>query len=532
MKLSRHAFTTFWDVHAWAGVVLALVLHVMFFMGVFALFHEDMGNWQEGGGHASVAGAPPAALEPLLAPLWARGDVQTHQIGVYELDKPGPLHVLYRATAAGPQWKEVHLDRVTGEVSEPRSQLGHFLYGLHFLWHDAVPWLYYLAGFLSVGLLLAVVTGVVLHLKDFTRQLDQLRPHAKPRVFWSDLHKVLGVYSLPFQILFAFTGVLLCLGPFMARPFVGPVFKNMAEIESLFGRQRFDAVKPGQSAPSLTFDEVLERATKLVPDGVVEGITLYHRGFETGVARVVYNRPGVFGARGNLYLSLVDGRVLSSSVPGTASETKTSAIARWLYGLHFARFGGDALRILYAFAALSVCFVLLSGNWIWLARRERRRASLANQLLARLTLVIGGGVVLATVAAFWANRLLPWTLPARADWEQRAFFAAWLAIGTVLLLRPATRRLWSQTLYAAALGFGAIPLLSLLRAHAHAFNVAQHGDWSVFGVDVALLFAGLVLALLARVVGGANAARGAASLAPQLSTASLPPSLKEELSHG
>jgi hypothetical protein len=64
MKLSRHAFTRFWDVHAWAGVAAGLVLHVMVFAGAFALFLEDLSAWQDlavpAGGARGQRGQPPA----------------------------------------------------------------------------------------------------------------------------------------------------------------------------------------------------------------------------------------------------------------------------------------------------------------------------------------------------------------------------------------------------------------------------------------------------------------------------------------
>jgi hypothetical protein len=46
-KLSSHAFTRFWDVHAWSGVLGGLLLHLMFFTGAVTLFHDPIATWQE-----------------------------------------------------------------------------------------------------------------------------------------------------------------------------------------------------------------------------------------------------------------------------------------------------------------------------------------------------------------------------------------------------------------------------------------------------------------------------------------------------
>jgi hypothetical protein len=53
------------------------------------------------------------------------------------------------------------------------------------------------------------------------------------------------------------------------------------------------------------------------------------------------------------------------------------------------------------------CLTILTGNWIWLVRREARAAGAGNRLLARLTIGLGGGVIPAAAALFWANRAAP-----------------------------------------------------------------------------------------------------------------------------
>jgi uncharacterized iron-regulated membrane protein len=47
LKLSRHAFTRYFTLHAWAGVLGGLVLYVMFAAGALTLFHEPLEVWEE-----------------------------------------------------------------------------------------------------------------------------------------------------------------------------------------------------------------------------------------------------------------------------------------------------------------------------------------------------------------------------------------------------------------------------------------------------------------------------------------------------
>ena len=47
LRLTKHAFVTFWDVHAWLSVVCALVLHFMLFFGDFTLVQDELNVWED-----------------------------------------------------------------------------------------------------------------------------------------------------------------------------------------------------------------------------------------------------------------------------------------------------------------------------------------------------------------------------------------------------------------------------------------------------------------------------------------------------
>src|SRR3954469_22241179 len=67
MKLAPRTFQIYWHAHAWVGVVAALLLHVVFFMGAFALFHRELNHWAHAGSTSAERGrATPLALQPLL----------------------------------------------------------------------------------------------------------------------------------------------------------------------------------------------------------------------------------------------------------------------------------------------------------------------------------------------------------------------------------------------------------------------------------------------------------------------------------
>ena len=81
---------------------------------------------------------------------------------------------------------------------------------------------------------------------------------------------------------------------------------------------------------------------------------------------------------------------------------------------------------------LAGCCLFLTGNWIWLGRRDRQRRQLGNRILARLTIAFGAGLAIASAATLLGSRLLPLG-PDRTPYEV-VFAVVWSAtlIGSFL----------------------------------------------------------------------------------------------------
>jgi uncharacterized iron-regulated membrane protein len=489
MKLSRHAFVRFWDVHAWIGVAGGLVLHVMFFAGGFALFYAELVDWQQAESTrvATASSQPVGALvERALAGKWDRLD----RVDVWlPGEDPRFVEIRWKPTAGG-ESVDMWLDTATGALGPATSQLGTILYWLHFLYHPKAAWGMYVAGALGVALLLAIVTGVLIHLKDLVRQFHQFRPGKTVRVVWSDIHKVLGVMGLPFQIMYALTGSLLCFVSVALALFVGPVFAgdSAAANASLWGQlpKTRDGNGLGTPGARLDLDALLAKARGAVPGFEPQHIRLEGINAPATTATFWGERAGRLFGRGDVVLRASDGGLLAETA--SAFPTPGAATMRWVTGLHYTWFGGLAAKIIYALLAAATCLTILTGNWIWLARREARANAVGNRLLAKLTIGIGGGVLLATAALFWANRLAP---PAvRVACEVWVFFGVWAACALLFLLRAESRAGWTGLLRIASAAFALVPVAGVVR----------RGSIHVPGVEVGLALLGLALWGVAAVV--------------------------------
>lgn len=197
--------------HGWLGMNLGLMLFVVCFSGAVAtLSHEidwlmnpairvepppeaQFVSW--GTVHDAVRAAHPDwTIDWMTAPLGSRFATE----------------VVVR-TPAGP-WRRVYVDPYTGEVQGDASYFNvqRFFRSFHRrLFIGDLPWLpdsLYITSFFGFVLLLSAVTGLLFY-KKWWRHLFRLRLGKSTRVFWSDLHRMIGVWTLLFALLIALTGV-------------------------------------------------------------------------------------------------------------------------------------------------------------------------------------------------------------------------------------------------------------------------------------------------------------------------------------
>lgn len=498
MKLAPRTFRVEWELHAWVGVVASILLFVMFFCGIFALFHEELTLWQEpqqqhqGQSELPSFGRLLAAVEQ-TTPL-ARGSSISFE------PQRGARVAQLSILAPGEKTERVQLlDVDTLARTEAQSHLAEELYNLHFL--DQLPLGGELAGVVAVALLISVVSGFLIHLKDLRRQWLQFRPRLRLRHVSSDLHKLIGVFAIPFLLVFGWSGSLLCLGEVTLASVTTSVLggDEKKAVELHYGPE-FTRPPSGESATMLPIDQLVARARELSgQDEPADYLTLRHAHDRNAWLEAYFPKEGL-GAYSFVFLDALTGDVVARSSAGDL--TPSAAFERVLHSLHFAHFGGFSIKLLYTLVALATCVLLISGNLIWLERRDPLRARPGNRLLERVTVAVPAGLVAATGVYFLANRFLPATQSARAELEFALFAGAWClfsGLGSWLDASLARRSFVMATLAASsfALAFaldvshGGVELARDLAARPAAF-------WQVRVLLFVLVSACVGLAVLSR----------------------------------
>lgn len=434
---------TYYLTHSWIGVLSGILLFVVSFSGIPAMFAKELAFWQS----VELRGLPAAetvSWQPLMDAAKDQG-----------FDYPGFIIVPNReggyASLAHFGGEETEPDRLylrldTLQAVDPgASDVVHLLEHLHTDLHLPSPFGRYLVGLAGMAMLLSIIAGVVIHTKWY-KEFKQLRVRRSWRLLLSDHHKLLGLWVLPFAAILAFTGTILGLlgiiSPILAlAKFDGDV---AAATAAVIGPQ---AEVVGESAVMMSLDDLYAIALTQQPDldpmfALIGGV-----GDQGAVAKFSGGEVGKLSNLQSVSLSMVDGSVVHQ-----ANAVKSGPFYRTFAAvtpLHYVLFGDVWLKWFYALCTLGLSAVIVSGNLIWLDKRQRR----GTHWLGGLTLGACSGLLVAMVAAL---SISPWLLghAHQAMMEETVFWSVWgaaIMAGVLLPARTRRQQLIGQSSITAAL---------------------------------------------------------------------------------
>lgn len=355
-----------WQLHAWLGLLAGLGLLVIGLTGSLLVFHEEL---------AALFCRAQTVVAPTTAgrlPLGAARRAIEAQLPDYELtgwnlrhDRPDRAQHLYLIRHGTAEWLTTTFDPYTGRVLAPPHRYGQALHGWLVSLHSSLfagDLGIACAGLLAVALCLLGLTGLYLH-REFWRHLFTLRWRRGIRLLFSDLHKFVGIASVPFNILLGFTGAYWNIERTVehlaaaehAQPMIERrLYPDTLDLAALVADSA--ARLPGFRANfiSLPSDPA---APTIVLWGAVEPRPLLARGYNTTLA---------YDPATGAHLRTGDFR--------TAAPWKR--FVDTFEALHFGAFGGLPTKILWCLAGLSPAVLSLSGFALWqLRRRTARRAT-------------------------------------------------------------------------------------------------------------------------------------------------------------
>lgn len=476
----------FLSVHTWVGLVAGMALFIAFYAGAITVFTHELGDWQRPADTQPVAdpiGRSQALLDALLA------TDPDPELGLFLVlpgaHGPQPSAYLYNE-ASGEQRRFVLDDTDALRETPPRTGFVDFVYDLHFT--AGLPRVFgsYLFGIVCVLYGLALVSGVVIYAPAFVRDLFALRIGRNIKRLWQDTHNVIGVLSLPFHIIFAWTGAVLTIGLLMLVPFQSLVYEGkLFQVLEADYQVTPHVAAAGTSRPMLPVAELLQRAQATIPGLAVNSVD-YRGAGDANARAIVYGdlNQRRLSTAGAVAMAAATGEVVDSTQPEAYSPGRAFLFA--LYSLHFGTFGHEAVKWLYFVLGLAGAFLFYGGNLLWIeARRKRRQVEQPRRtrFMAALTLGVCLGCVAGVSAAFLAGALLP------EAWAARCYFIVFFASIAWAFARPPARA-GHELLWLCALLTLAIPVAGAIGSGEHLFAAFANCHWHRFSVDAgALVFA-------------------------------------------
>lgn len=514
MKVSSDILRVYKTLHTWVGITAGLLLFIGFFAGALTMFKEPLDRWS----------APPAqqlgrvggeALDTLVAQVMqqypdARQQLVVHLDEGEHISAPVEWQAQDGDAGHGPDLDAVRWHatlnadgHLQAESIQP-SLLGDLIDLLHQtagipgqIGHEYIG--VYALGVAGALYFLALVSGVILLLPTLVKDFFLIRPGKNRKRFWLDAHNVIGITSLPFHLIIAFTVVVFAFhdqfydglrslvyrdAPMFGAPPSGarPQVKNVDELLPVSELvSRIEQAAPDFKVTELVYMRVesprpLVRAAIYNPDHLV-------RGPLTGYV-------GINPFSGDL--------TMTGMLPG--KSTVWSDIVMTFFALHFGSFGGEWIRWVYFLLGLSGAFVFYSGNLLWIESRrkkQKRGQPLPQQArhvrwMASATVGVALGSMAATAIAIAAGK---WGYAAGVSNINALYLLAYYSVFLAALgwaFGRGAARASVSLLWLCAAACALIPLTSAIALMAPQLGMWAHSSGATLAVD----FTALALALM------------------------------------
>lgn len=391
--MKTRTIRTLYVVHKWTGLIAGINVLILSLTAAYLLVEGMVHEWtheHDTGGAAEVVDrANRPAIQPVIDKLITRFeglDVTMARVdmGVLE-DQPDKVAFVgpdgFFRFVIDPTTQAMSLDygqppiaidpgegadglvfAAAGTAEQPHdmSPLGEWMLALHSnLFLGTIGTL--LTGIVGVLLLVSTLTGLAIY-APFMKALAFGAIRRGPRINFpsADLHKVVGIATLAFNGMMALTGIGLTLGIFAIQFYL---LAELKEFEASRG-----AITLAKKHPPV--ETIVAEGQKMMPEGYIYRVD-YPGGMQGDKTYAIYAYDDPHS------------RGLIPLVSAVTAEDEPRAIRfampLWIKAIvigipiHVASFGGNAIRIVYLFLALSSGFLSVTGFVMYVSKRVRKR---------------------------------------------------------------------------------------------------------------------------------------------------------------
>lgn len=424
--------------HGWLGLNFGLLLLVIALAGAFAVVSRELDEWTTPAMWLEKESGPMSWSSVLEYVQLAEPDVVVRSIAAPAQAREAAVLLIDRPDQKGVRlFADPTSGEILGESSSFTLQAFFRAFHAHLFFPDKPLHGTFVVGAFAFVLFFTVLTGLLFY-KYWWRHLFRLRLALGWKVVVSDLHRLLGSWTLVFSALMSVTGMWFF---FKWMPFVQPGWEIKAP--------RLAEVTEGET---LSPDELVARAHEVLPGLEPRLFRPANDASEAAYVDGFVGSPLLGASAVHVYLNPVSGAVIQMQKPG-----EITPLRRWMYAadeLHFGRFGAWEnlpLKLVWSFLGLCLPAMVLTGALISLKRAgaSGSRMQWWSVALTAAILVYGGYSALSEIRGYGP------TIEDLASGEETQGFpvvapAVWGVIGLFLFLQCAVVLIW----YGASVWFG------------------------------------------------------------------------------
>ena len=515
--MNNRIYNILFHTHTVSGLLISVGLFIIFFAGSFSFFKDEIMSWERNE-PLREAEFSSIDVDALMTSLDENYDTYGRDISFTKYDEAKRISVNIGASkdttttkpGGGRRGDFFYIntdDHQTYDYAGNYS-IGEFLYRLHFLAQLNLYGRsgYLIAGIISFFFLFAIITGVIVHWNKIVSNFYVFRPKEKLKTVWTDAHTALGIIGLPYQFVFAVTGVFFIVGStIMAPPVASIIYDGDTEkMYNDFGYGEKEFPLAGQSGSSTDINSFISRVGNYWPNFQIQSVNLYNYG-DANMHIGVSGSPAFskkFTGEGELIFHAASGKIVHEKNPFHNTSYADGAVGV-ITRLHFGDFGGRSLKVVYFILGLISCFVIITGILIWLVARNKKHIAehkrKFNAWVGWIFLAVCLSMYPATAFTFLCVKLLVTEFDAsRMTAIYYLFFYSWLAL--IILFSAKRDNFFTNKftlLLGAALGFF-IPVANGIISGNWMWKTYRQGFYDIFFIDAfwwGLAFSTLVIAV-------------------------------------
>lgn len=366
--MSKKSRSKIWFlVHSWLALPIWFFVLIVCVTGTLAVVSQEIVWLANPDVRASKPSddARPLSYDQVVAAI-KRAEPTTR---IETIVTPDESHFALSVDVSYPDGRNVtvYVNPYTGVIQgvSPAFDFKAFTRALHGWWlvpfTNGYSWGWYLVSLLGLPMLASLITGLVVYKKFWKGFLKPtLRIRHGARIFWGDLHRLSGIWSIWFITVISITGIW-----FLIRAILGDnqISISSEPIVPVIAREQVPNSADGNPPPMIGLDQAISTATSRIPGFDISFVSLPSNAYShlyvggRGWYPLMYQTANI-----NPYTGTLDTAHL------LGDRNALEFVTESMRPLHTGDFGGIWVKLIWFFFGLVLSMMVLSGLLIWTKR--------------------------------------------------------------------------------------------------------------------------------------------------------------------